>query len=1250
MDFYRILSRREKGVTTIFPDFVVARSNDLMIRGKSFYAIWDPDKSLWSDNEYDVQRLVDDDLREYAVWNHPSEDTEVKVQYLGSFSSGRWSAFQAFVRSLSDNATPLDTTLTFADTPVRKDMYVSKRLPYSLGEGDASAWERLISVLYAPVEREKIEWTIGSIVAGDSKWIQKFIVLYGASGSGKSTILNIVQRLFQGYCGAFSAKALGNASDSFAMEPFKRNPLVAVDHDGDLSRLDDNTRLNSIVSHEMMLVNEKNKPLYEMQINSSLWVGTNKPVKITDAKSGLTRRLIDVVPTGDTLPSDEYLDLMAQIMNNLGAVAQHCLEVYKARGPHYYDAYKPQRMMIETNFIRNFVGEYVEEFTDGISLKRAYALYREYCDESAIQHPLSKMKFRDEFMNYFREYSDRKRVGTSRVSCWFDDFRYELISDTTIYGAPETDWLSLEALDSRIDGMLAERPAQYANDEGYPVSKWDGVSTVLADLDTSRLHYVRPPENHIVIDFDLKDASGEKSQELNIGAARAFPKTYAEWSKSGSGLHLHYIYDGDVSELASEFSKDIEVKVFRGRASLRRRLSRCNDVEVAHISSGLPLKERKSVINAKQVASEKALRDLVERNLRKEVHPGTKPSMDFIKKILDDAYASDLSYDLSDMRNSIMTFAIHSTNQKQVCLKIYAQLKLKSKDIEEGTYEGSSSDPGIVSPVFFDIEVYPNLFMVSWMRDHDDAEVVTLINPSAEEVGKLFEMPLVGFNNRKYDNHIMYHRYMGGDNKSCFNLSQRIINKSQDAMITEAYNVSYTDVYDFSTKKQSLKAWEVELGLPHMEMSIPWDQPVPEELVSKVAEYNQNDVRATRAVWHARQADWEARQILAKVSGLTVNHTTNQHTQQIIFGKDKNPPFFHHDLTKDFPGYSFKDGVSTYRGETVGEGGYVYQEEGYYENVALLDIASMHPHSLIAMECFGPKYTKRFKEIVDARIAVKKGDKKGVETLLGGALRPFAGHNDKALAFALKIAINSVYGLTAAKFPTRCNGRDPSKNPDNIVAKRGALFMIDLKHELQSRGAKVVHIKTDSVKIVDATPEIIDFVMEFGKKWGYFFEEEAVYERFLLVNKAVYLAKDEDGWDATGAQFQHPYVYNHFVEGRDDTFADFVETRQVIKGALHLNYGTPENPQREFLGRISTVVPVIPDTPGGDLEVLRDGKFVSAPSAKGFRWAKDEDILNLANKDGKDPLSYVDRGFAEHKMAEAWAIVNKYVEPEVMFR
>jgi hypothetical protein len=50
----------------------------------------------------------------------------------------------------------------------------------------------------------------------------------------------------------------------------------------------------------------------------------------------------------------------------------------------------------------------------------------------------------------------------------------------------------------------------------------------------------------------------------------------------------------------------------------------------------------------------------------KEITAGTKPSIDFIKKILDDAYESDMTYDVTDLRSRITVFAANSSNQAQV--------------------------------------------------------------------------------------------------------------------------------------------------------------------------------------------------------------------------------------------------------------------------------------------------------------------------------------------------------------------------------------------------------------------------------------------------------------------------------------------------------------------------------------------------------------------------------------------------------
>ena len=754
--------------------------------------------------------------------------------------------------------------------------------------------------------------------------------------------------------------------------------------------------------------------------------------------------------------------------------------------------------------------------------------------------------------------------------------------------------------------MLADMPAQPAKEDGTPEKAWKNVSTTLADIDSHDLHFVKVPKNHVVIDFDLKDINGTKAIERNLEAAAEWPATYAEVSKSGSGVHLHYIYDGDVERLAREYADGIEIKVLLGDAALRRRLTRCNRIPVAHISSGLPLKPKEAkVLNDKQIKSEQGLRKLVERNLRKEIHPGTKPSIDFIKKILDDAYESGMEYDLTDMRSAVMAFANNSSNQADIALKLVAQMKFASeKTIEPEPALEQTDDP----IVFYDVEVYQNLFLICW-KYQDDPNVVAMINPSAEDVAALFKFKLVGFYNRRYDNHIIYAASMGYTVPQLYQLSTRLVSDSdRKATFAAAYGLSYADIWDFSSIKQSLKKFEIDLGILHLELDIPWDQPVPEEKWEQVIEYCKNDVIATEAVFKDRREDFVARQILAELSGLSVNDTTQKHTAKILFGDDKNPQdkFIYTDLSTTFPGYTYEFGKSSYKGEDPGEGGYVYAEPGVYENVALLDVASMHPASIEVLNLFGDVYTRRFSDIKEARVAIKRKEYEKARGLLGGRLAKFLDgaesnpSSSEALGYSLKIVINIVYGLTSAKFD---NPFRDKRNKDNIVAKRGALFMIDLKEEIQKRGYQVAHIKTDSVKIPNADREIIEFVMDFGAKYGYEFEHEATYEKFCLVNDAVYVAKNGDKWTTVGAQFAHPYVFKTLFSGEGLTFDDYCESKSVQQGAMYLDFDQAEEHdfnKMRFLGRTGRFVPVLEG--GGVLYRVKDDKYFAVSGTKGHHW------------------------------------------------
>lgn len=1293
LDFMTVSTSKSNKSSTVevFPKFIMKKSKDLMVRGKDFYAIWDEDRKIWSTDEDDVVRLVDNELRKYVNENADHLEGSPVVKYMWDGDSGSIDKFHKYCqKQMRDTFTMLDEELIFSNTELCRENYASKRLNYPLAEGDYSAWDKIIGTLYSEEERHKIEWCIGSIVSGDSKKLQKFMVLYGAAGTGKSTILNVVQMLFDGYYSTFDAKSLGSSNNQFALESFKSNPLVAIQHDGDLSKIEDNTRLNSLVSHEEMSVNEKFKGIYNTRFKCFLFMGTNRPVKITDGKSGLLRRLIDAHPTGNKIPGGEYKRLIDQIPFELGGIAWHCLQVYE-EDPEYYDTYIPKTMLGASNDFYNFVCDSFSVFKreNGTTLKAAWEMYKTYCDEAKVPFPFSKRNFKEELKNYFWDYDERiEKEDGSKLLSYYSNFRLDIFEEDLNTGRPKKEepsvndnWLELTEQESIFDKTYADCCAQYASSSETPKKAWEEVTSKLSDLDTSKLHYVQLPDiSHIAIDFDLKDAEGNKSLELNIEAAKKFPPTYAELSKGGQGLHLQYIYTGDPNELSRIFDENIEVKVFTGKSSLRRRLSKCNNLPIAKISSGLPLKEAKKMINFEGIKNEKYLRSVIKKHLNKEIMGNTKPSIDMIKKCLDEAYESGLGYDVSDMKNAIIAFAMTSSNQANTCLKIVGDMKFKSEEVNETTV----GDEEFNDIVFYDCEIFPNLFLVCYKMAGEGKPVIPMINPKPSDIERLLRFKLVDFNGRKYDRHMLYACMMGYTVEGLYELSQNLINSSKGStgvFFSEAYNLGYTDVYDFAAKKQSLKKWEIELGIGHKELGLPWEQPVLEELWEEVIKYCQWDVIATEKVFNHLQGDFTARKILASLAGGTVNDTTNSLTTKIIFGKERNPQLVYTDLSETFPGYEFVEfgednkPHNLYRGTDMGFGGYIISNPGMYGNVALLDIASLHPNSAIAMNYFG-EYTPHFKELLDARIAIKHGDYDAARKMLNGKLAPFLEDESQAddLAQALKIAINSVYGLTSAKFINPF--RDP-RNKNNIVALRGALFMRTLQDEVEKRGFKIVAIKTDSIKIADATKEIVDFCMEFARSYGYTFEFEAFYDRICQINDADYVARYKDAdfcmenfefvpkdnkkhprqWTTTGKQFTIPYVFKTLFSKEPIEFIDLCETFQV-KTALYLDMNetlpdvtayekeldkleskykkgllsditfeaeaTPladkvaEGHDYHFIGKVGQFTPVKPGKGGGLLMRKQGDKYYAAANSTGYRWVESEAVASEANRDNID--------------------------------
>lgn len=408
-------------------------------------------------------------------------------------------------------------------------------------------------------------------------------------------------------------------------------------------------------------------------------------------------------------------------------------------------------------------------------------------------------------------------------------------------------------------------------------------------------------------------------------------------------------------------------------------------------------------------------------------------------------------------------------------------------------------------------------------------------------------------------------------------------------------------------------------------------------------------------------------------------------------------------IINSFPGYEFiydesdKKYHNIYRDTDVGMGGYVYAEPGMYTNVALLDVASMHPSSIIALNYFG-EYTQRFKELMDIRIAIKHRDFETARSMFDGKLAKYLENEESAdtLSKALKLPINGSYGLTAANFD---NPMRDIRNKNNIVALRGALFMKTLQDEVRNRGFIVAHVKTDSIKIPNATREIVNFVMDFGKQYGYTFEHEASYDRMCLVNNAVYVAKYATAekceklygyipgdnkkhpgeWTATGTQFQVPYVFKKLFTKEPIEFKDMCETKSV-KTAIYLDMnerlpdvseyekelGKTEDKYKkgklsdivfentcedlharieeghsyQFVGRVGSFCPIKPGCNGGVLLAERNGKFDSVTGAKDYRWLESEMVKELGKEDD------IDRSYYDNLVTEAAHAIAAYGDLE----
>lgn len=1256
-DFYKIVVQKSKYPRDgydylVKPKFNLLNSKDIVVKQGKIYAFWINDK--WYLNQYSLYRKIDSDINK-KIKELINKDNSIEVigKYLNDSDSGELIKLKKNISVMEESEIDFNKKVLFSDHEIIREDYATFTLTYKPEKGSTEYFHKMFDLLYDKEELDKILWIIGAVATGEISNIQKMLYLFGEKQSGKGTIIDLIMKMFEGYYGEINlGDLIGN--DSHATTQVKNIPIL-IDPDSNISSGRNTVNLLKVVSHEPLVINPKGKDRYSVTFKGVLITASNNIIKMPNINDGMVRRPLVVKPTGKRHDIRTYRNLVSKIDFEYSAIIYECIEKFNEMGIGYYDKDNNIEMLGYSDIIHSFVEEFYEIIHKGITLKSAAELYKSYLEDYGFNIVGYKKDIKIGLNRYFKTMEASKKIDGVVVRNYFESF------DETKLGKKVKEEVEVKEKqdeyiynNSTFDVVAKDYPAQYCKDDGTPLDKWVNVKTTLSDIDTSKLHYVMIPNNHIIIDFDLKDKNGEKSLELNKEASNKFPDTYGEISRSGNGIHLHYIYNGkDLHKLATKYEDGIEIKVYNGNAALRRKVTYTNGKNIISISSGLPFKEAKEEMYIYTlndlVMSEATLRKMIKKNIKKEYHSDTTSSINYIKWLIDEAVKQDIMFDINDMKQDILVFALGSTNQSANCLKVYNNMVFENNKKINNLESIKDQNTKIYKDedlVFFDIEVFPNIYIVCWKK-YGDKMINKWVNPTKNQIEQLIEFPIVGFNNREYDNHILYGILLGESIKEIYNRSMNIINTGKGKNYA-ASNISYADIYDYSSNKQSLKKWQLEMGVIHDEVEYDWNKPLEEKDINRVIDYCCNDVLSTEELFKFRYSDYKARCILSEISGMPVNETTQHQAAKFLFGDEQRPQdkFIYTDLSKEFPGYKFEYGKSSYKGEDPSEGGYVYAETGYYENVALLDVESLHPNSLVEMDYFGP-YTSRYKELLDARLAIKHNNLELAKTFFNGLLTPYLKNEKelKPLSTALKIIINIVYGLTSASFDNKFRQPD---NVDNIVAKRGALFMIDLKNAVIEKGYKVIHVKTDSIKIPNADDKIIKFVKDFGKKYGYTFELESIYSKICLINNAVYIAKEHEPlcgdkmeysedyvWNATGARFAEPFIYKSFFTKEKIVEKDFCIIKKVSgNGKMYLG--------NEFVGKNNYFYASVTGDVVKRIDSVADKEgYVSG--TKGYLW---ELYSRYKGYKDIDMNYYIDQGIKAGKEIEKFIELKTLISEE----
>lgn len=432
--------------------------------------------------------------------------------------------------------------------------------------------------------------------------------------------------------------------------------------------------------------------------------------------------------------------------------------------------------------------------------------------------------------------------------------------------------------------------------------------------------------------------------------------------------------------------------------------------------------------------------------------------------------------------------------------------------------------------LFYDIEVFAHDAFVVF-KDID-GKLVRCFKNKFHGIWDVIEgKTLVGFNNYWYDDKILSEMLRGFTPEQLKKTNDKIINEDYKGFIDSRLRT--LDVFQqISVSRSGLKKIEGNMGKMILESSVSFDidRPLSDSEYQEVFEYCCYDVDMVIEIWKLRKKSYfEPKLTLLKRYGnpRAAKWNTTTISANMLINKPL-PKWSGHRVPEDMMELvppDVKDmwnSINAIGGEpskksiTVNEFGNSIQfgfgglhgvpkNKKRFENVILSDVGSMYPSIIHNLNVLGGA-TSLYESIRVERLEVK--------------------HKDKTLSDALKLILNSVYGLLKNQYSTLYNPRASA-----TVCIYGQIILYELCRRL-SQTCEISNINTDGVAYTSDNEEYLAICKEWEEEFQFGLEHE-YYDLWIQRDVNNYIAVEKGtgkiktkGGDVGRYEYDKPFDNN----------------------------------------------------------------------------------------------------------------------------